>query len=292
MCFLFDIFCTNCTHGIHHHPDHHLVDVFWDVFSKHQTCKSEDMKPMLLASRLYCVDHFNTVIWILQHGSLVMPKIEVDLYPVNPWNCSSCKQHDVAVGNWRNPSWKRPNVQVSWFQSVLWTASTGLVDTLLLKSWHQFLTAYMSKWLLYCCPYILILQFQQSSSLLCEMSCFTLLYLAGRWHHFTVELPEKKEQGWPLIAGRLATASCACIKLLLSRWLNATSLYLLVEGHQQLTTFDFGSPFHVRRIARLKSSLLRICCKMTVMTGTVPLRHWMISTTSLRVVAQSSWRCL
>lgn len=138
MCFLFDIFCTNCTHGIHHHPDHHLVDVFWDVFSKHQTCKSEDMKPMLLASRLYCVDHFNTVIWILQHGSLVMPKIEVDLYPVNPWNCSSCKQHDVAVGNWRNPSWKRPNVQVSWFQSVLWTASTGLVDTLLLKSWHQF----------------------------------------------------------------------------------------------------------------------------------------------------------
>lgn len=49
----------------------------------------------------------------------------------------------------------------------------------------------MSKWLLYCCSYILILQFQQSSSLLCEMYCFTL-YLAGRWHHFTVELPEKR----------------------------------------------------------------------------------------------------
>lgn len=123
--------------GIHHHPDHHLVDFFWDVFQS-ILCKSKDMKLMLLASRLYCVDHFNMVIWILQHGSLVMPKIEVDLYPVNPWNCSFCKQHDGAVGNWQNPSWKRPNVQVSWFQSVLWTASTGLVETLLLKSLHQF----------------------------------------------------------------------------------------------------------------------------------------------------------
>ena len=143
-----------------------------------------------------------------------------------------------------------------------------------------------------CCTVVLTFWFCNFSSHphcfpKCPVSLSFILPAAGTISPWSCQ--RKKEQGWPLIAGRLATASCACIKLLLSRWVNATNLYLLVEGHQQRTTFDFGSPFHVRRIARLKSSLLGICCKMT---GTVPLRHWMISTTSLRVVAQSSWRCL
>ena len=216
-CFLYELY-----HGIHYHPDHHLVDVFWDVFSKHQTCKSEDMKLMLLASRLYCVDHFNTVIWILQHGSLVMPKIEVDLYPVNPWNCSSCKQHDGAVGNWRNPSWKRPNVQVSWFQSVLWTASTGLVDTLLLKSGHQFFDCLHVQ-------VVVVLLFLHSDS---AISAVILIAFRNVLFHsplscrplapFHRGAARKKRTG--VAAGRPATASCACIKLLLSRWLNATNL--------------------------------------------------------------------
>ena len=129
--FFFFKFLMDCTMGFIIHQTT-IWDIFFEVFPSILLCKSKDMKLILLASRLYCVDHFNMVIWILQHGSFVMPKIVVDRYRVNPWNCSSCKQHDGAVGNWPNPSWKKPNVQgMSWFQNVLWTASTGLVETLL-----------------------------------------------------------------------------------------------------------------------------------------------------------------